>query len=71
MYPSLLFNYEHKELWKGRTAHLFNFDYSELHTCTVTHHHHHHQSRIRKDRWGTTDDFATSLLQFSLFSTAL
>ena len=33
--------------------------------------HHHHQSLNRKGRWGTTDDFATSFLHFSLFSTAL
>ena len=30
-----------------------------------------HQSLSREGRWGTTDDFATSSLQFSLFSTAL
>ena len=34
-------------------------------------HHHHHQSLNREGRWGTTDDFATSVLHFSLFSTAL
>ena len=34
-------------------------------------HHHHHQSLKRKGRWGTTDDFATSFLHFSLFFTAL
>ena len=34
-------------------------------------HHDHHQSLNRDDRWGTTDDFATSFLLFSLFSTAL
>ena len=33
--------------------------------------HHHHQSLKREGRWGTTDDFATSFLHFSLFSTAL
>ena len=37
----------------------------------VRFHHHHHQSLNREGRWGTTDDFATSLLHFSLFSTAL
>ena len=31
----------------------------------------HHQSLSRKGRWGTTDDFTTSFLHFSLFSTAL
>ena len=35
------------------------------------HHHHHHQSLNREGRWGTTDDFATTFLHFSLFSTAL
>ena len=35
------------------------------------HHHHHHQSLNLEGRWGTTDDFATSFLHFSLFSTAL
>ena len=34
-------------------------------------HHHHHQSLNREGRWGTTDDFATNFLHFSLFSTAL
>ena len=38
---------------------------------TCHHHHHHHQSLNREGRWGTIDDFATSFLQFSLFSTAL
>ena len=33
--------------------------------------HYHHQSLNREGRWGTTDDFATSFLHFSLFSTAL
>ena len=33
--------------------------------------HHHYQSLNREGRWGTTDDFATSFLHFSLFSTAL
>ena len=28
------------------------------------HHHHHHQSLNREDRWGTTDDSATSFLHF-------
>ena len=35
------------------------------------HHHHHHQSLNREGRWGTTNNFATSFLHFSLFSTAL
>ena len=36
-----------------------------------TYHHHHYLSLNREGRWCTTDDFATSFLHFSLFSTAL
>ena len=35
------------------------------------HHHHRHLSLNCKGRWCTTDDFTTSFLHFSLFSTAL
>ena len=35
------------------------------------HHHHHHLSLNREGRWGIIDDFTTSFLHFSLFSTAL
>ena len=35
------------------------------------HFHHLHLSLNREARWGTTDDFATSFLHFSLFSNAL
>ena len=31
----------------------------------------HYRSRNHRGRWGTTDDFTTSFLHFSLFSTAL
>ena len=34
-------------------------------------HHFHHLSLNRKSRWGTTDDFTTSYLHFSVLSTAL
>ena len=34
-------------------------------------HHHHHLSLNREGRWGTTNDFTTSFLHFSLFSAAL
>ena len=37
----------------------------------LSNHHHHHQSLNREGRCGITDDFATSLLHFSLFSTSL
>ena len=33
--------------------------------------HHHHLSLNREGRWGISDDFTTSFLHFSLFSTAL
>ena len=38
---------------------------------TFLNYHHHYQSLNREGRWGTTDDFATSFLHFSLYSTAL
>ena len=41
------------------------------HTITKQLHHHHRRLSLnREGRWGTTDDFATSLLHFPLFSTA-
>ena len=41
-------------------------------TCNAHHHHHHYHPLLnREGRWGTTDDFATSFLHFSLFSSAL
>ena len=43
-------------------------EFCGLMTCIQNHH---HQSLNREGRWGTTDDFATSFLLFSLFSTAL
>ena len=47
--------------------HLYNSNIPPPH-----HHHHHHQISLnREGRWGITDDFATSFLHFSLFSTAL
>ena len=40
--------------------------------CWDHHHHrHHYLSLNRKGHWGTTDDFTTSFLHFSQFSTAL
>ena len=41
------------------------------HQSILSHHHHHRLSLNREGRWGTTDDFATSFLHFSLFSAAL
>ena len=39
--------------------------------CLVPAEYLHHQSINHEGRWGTTGDFATSFLHFSLFSTAL
>ena len=39
--------------------------------CTTGNHHHHHLSLNREGRWCTTEDFSTSFLHLSLFSTAL
>ena len=52
----IIFRHTHKGRWHSRHHH--------------HHQHHHHQSLKRESRWGTTDDFATSLLHFPLFSTA-
>ena len=41
-----------------------------LYICSC-HHHHHHLSLNHEGHWGTTDDFVTSFLHFSLFSIAL
>ena len=50
---------------------LFTFQNFNLHSTVHYHHRHHRQSLHREGRWGTTDDFATSFIHFSLFSTAL
>ena len=66
----------------GLNAHVFiNLKIGQSETCPsdtasqtpnlVVRHHHHHLSPSRDGRWGTTDDFAISVLHFSLFSTAL
>ena len=39
--------------------------------CQIQDHCQHHLSLNCEDRWGTTEDFTTSFLHFSLFSTAL
>ena len=41
------------------------------HLMSPSCHHHHHQSLNREGHCGTTDDFATSCLHLSQFSTAL
>ena len=49
-----------------------NTNYITYIGIVYAHHcHHHHLSFNREGWWGTTDDFATSFLHFSLFSTAL
>ena len=59
-------------LYAMRRLHLAAFILSVIHEAdgravTVRVHHHHHQSLNREGRWGTTDDFATSFLHFSLW----
>ena len=41
------------------------------HFLLFNYHHHHHQTLNCEGRWSTTDDFATSFFNFSLFSAAL
>ena len=50
---------------------MLNINYHHHHHHHRRRHHHHHLFRNREGRWGTTDDFTTSFLHFSLFSTAL
>ena len=45
--------------------------FDEEQILTKQGHRHHHQSLNREGCWGTIDDFTTSFLHFSLFSTAL
>ena len=55
-----------------KTCQLLMSSWVDLHVVGMLQsHHHHHQSRNREGRWGTTDNFATGFLHFSLFSTAL
>ena len=50
---------------------MLRFDKHIVYGCVKSNRHHHHLSLNREGRWGTTDDFTTSFLRFSLFSTAL
>ena len=69
--------FSHKQIQKERQKSTHVHDKTVLNRirksawCDCQLCHHHHQSLSRKGRWGTTDDFATSFLHFSLFSTAL
>ena len=55
-----------------KLIHFPNLDVSQTPLSNHHHHHHHHQSLNNEGRWGTTDDFATSFLNFfPLFSTDL
>ena len=59
---------------KASTEHMaVNVDlFCKLFTLTGPfHHHHHHLSLNREGRWGSTDDFTASFLDFSPFSTAI
>ena len=56
----------------GREAWLTPTSDSIANTHHHHHHHHHHPQSLNPEGcWGTTDNFATSFLHFSLFSTAL
>ena len=63
---------------KARMSHVTNehirFYERRLHTSSITLYvtvlSSHHLSLNRESRWGTTDDFATDFLHFSLFSNA-
>ena len=46
-------------------------NYSCPRSCWCDANHYHHLSLNHQGHWGTTDDFATNVLHFSLFSTAL
>ena len=60
-------NYKNKkQLWIKKTTNPF-----DTARDTFSHHHYHHRCPNREGRWGTTDDFTTSVFHFSLFSTAL
>ena len=63
--PADVYTTNQEEVWQtlyGQPPDTFN---------KQLHHRHHHQSLNYEGRWDTTDDFATSFLHFSLFSTAL
>ena len=54
-----------------KQLHLGNDNRQQPTKHNIQDHHHHHQFLNCEGRWGTTDDFATSFLHFSMFSTAL
>ena len=51
--------------------HIHHNMYSNTPKSDKIEHRHQHQSLNRESRWDTTDDFTTSFLHFSLFSSAL
>ena len=63
------------ETLKNKLRQLISFNrqgtlaYSNSHMARMFYHH--HQSLNHMGHWGTKDNFATSFLHFSLFSTAL
>ena len=69
-YLDLLKKKNHKTLEENaQSTHIL---WSSIMTFKTEHHHHHHHLSLNHEgHWGTTDDFATSFLQCSLFSTAL
>ena len=68
---SLIYSFNHHHQRNSRNCQFIelrlNFNMNHHHH----HHHHHHLYLNREDRWGTADDFTTSFLHFSLFSTTL
>ena len=67
---SLAVNFGRRHCMGFLTSHI-RTPLTMLPTDDNVHHQHHHQSLNREGRWGTTDDFATTFLHFSLFSTDL
>ena len=56
---------------KQTNKHKHTHTNTHTHTHRHRHHHHHHLFLNCEGHWGTTDDFATSFLHFSLFSSPL
>ena len=65
----MLFNWTKRANCRGSP--LFSSCVQHHHHHHHHHHHYHHQSLNREGRWGTTDDFATSFLHFSVLHCTL
>ena len=85
MYKSLPWNTANTALAPPHTCthistHTYTHAHTHAHTHTCTHnqastkchyYHHHHLFLNHRGGWGTTNDFTTSFLYFTLFSTAM